>query len=322
MTIIVFGFYILSVDRDYRSDLVDRLVAVSAYALMLMLSAQYLIGFDLPNIEHREGALRAWHGNENNASLALCAFLFYCVRFNTLRRHILFIAMAVAIMVHNGSRAALVSVAIVLMYALYRKFGAVVSLYALAFVSILSVMYAEVFVTGFDIVFEVERFFINFWRSMEMLVNLDVVAGVFTSLDIRSVAATLAIIDFLSHPVLGTGAGNTISLIIRNNGIFDAAIISTHNMPIAMLAELGVVGVSVMIYPLLRVSRLRGAEFAFWFLLYMFASLSAAGGFITNFFVLMTFVIVLTRPGGRRVARQAPAHEPAAVASMSRMPRS
>lgn len=296
LVMIIVGFYIYIIDTRFNRESIDRFCAFYFYILLAALIAQLVFNFNLPNISDAGEAANAWYGNENDASLALAAFVFYAARFGLLRKHVVGIILATFVMYENGSRTCMLSIAILMYYVIIKRFGVVITAYFTVLSAAILVGFLEYFVEGFSIVSEVLEFLDNFFIAISNLLKLEVTPGLITSLDIRSMAAALALIDFSNHPLFGIGAGNTISLIEQNGSIFNYVIRSTHNMPLMILAELGILGTLAFFYPIFRISRLGTWSFIFWLSLYLFSSLSQSGGFMTNFFVLVTLILVIARP--------------------------
>lgn len=296
VTMMIIGFYAYVLDDRFEKASIDRFLSIYFYILLLVLVAQSIVKFNLPNIPDAVDAANAWYGNENDASLTLAAFIFYAARFGLLRKHAVGAIVAFIMMNENGSRACMLSVAILMYYLVIRRFGLATAVYLALLATVLFVGYLGYFVQGVNVVAEISEFLDNLFASIENMFKLQIVGIVVSSLDVRSIGAALTFIDFANHPLFGIGAGNTISLIEQNGSIFNYTVGSTHNMPLTMLAELGIFGIAAFLYPIFRTSKLKLWSFAFWLSLYLFSSLSQSGGFMTNFFVLVTFVIVMARP--------------------------
>ena len=129
-----------------------------------------------------------------------------------------------------------------------------------------------------------------------IIAELKVIPGFFSSVDVRSMAATLAILDFLEHPFFGVGVGNTYTLIDINSVVFNGTISSIHNMPLMILAEMGIIGSLFIIFCLKYISKIPLTSFIFWLGIFSLASVSSAAGFIVNYFTLMMLVLVVSTP--------------------------
>lgn len=306
LTMVFFGFYVYILHLRYGNIATYNALSAYFYLLIVVLLGQYFLKFQFPNIPPANEAVNGWYGNENDASLTLASFIFFCARFEKLKKHAIGIVAAVVLMNINGSRACMLSVAILFIYVTFRKYGIARASYLFLAAVTVGIAYISYFHHEFDIVAESLKFLEQFGSSLRNLFKLDIGQTIISSLDVRSAAAVLAITDFIHYPLFGTGAGNTIALVTRNGAMFNYVVQSIHNMPLMLLAELGIVGVAIMAFPMVRASSLNKANFLFWFGIFLFSSLSESGGFITNFFALASFVLVIASPdltvGGRKAS--------------------
>src|SRR5690606_4104729 len=90
--------------------------------------------------------------------------------------------------------------------------------------------------------------------------------------------------------------GNTYSLIEYNSVIFGGVISSIHNMPLMILTEMGIIGSIFIIYSLFSISKVPLGSYLFWLGIFSLASISSAGGFVVNYFVLMILIITICSP--------------------------
>lgn len=296
MTMLVVGFYIYSLDRVFNWKSIDKFFTYYFYILLVVLLMQLAFGISFPNIPDADGALNGWYGNENDASLALTAFIFYSAKSGALKKHALGCALACIIIQHNGSRTCMLAIAILMCYLASRRFGVPVAIYLALLMSAALAAYLQYFVGEAQALSDILEFINNLIISIENILTGQVLEGVVTSLDVRSVAAVLALMDFASHPLFGIGSGNSIVMVESNGDIFNDVIKSIHNMPLMMLVELGIFGIGIFAFCIIKASFLNWRSFIFWVGIFLLASLSQSGGFIANFFVLVTFVIVVTRP--------------------------
>ena len=291
----IFAIYIYSINKTFSGKSIELFVTSYIYILIVFSIIQYLFDVNVINIQDRP-ALNSWYGNENDASLALTAFILYTCRFNLFRKNFLIILSSIVIIWYNDSRTCLLTLTIVPFYLIYRKYGWKYS-------SLLTINLTIVFIIAFGIfglldeAFEgVRTFFLAVQHGIMIVAELKVIPGFFSSVDVRSMAATLAILDFLEHPFFGVGVGNTYTLIDINSVVFNGTISSIHNMPLMILAEMGIIGSLFIIFCLKYISKIPLTSFIFWLGIFSLASVSSAAGFIVNYFTLMMLVLVVSTP--------------------------
>ena len=295
LVMFAFSIYIYIISNKFGRSSLDSFITLYIYALIFFSFMQYYYGIQVINVQERS-ALNSWYGNENDASLTLTAFIFYRCRFGLSWKTVPAILSAIIIIWYNGSRTCLLMLSIIPFYLVYKNYGWIYlsALIALLIVSVTTLLG----ITGSlnDSLKDVSKFLMALYQGLIIIFDLKVVPGVISSVDVRSMAAVLAIIDFLDYPLFGTGAGNTYALVDNNSSIFNGVISSIHNMPLMIAAETGIVGSLFIILALKSMSRIPLWSFLFWLSILSLASISAAGGFIVNYFVLMILIIIVSTP--------------------------
>src|SRR5690606_18470508 len=234
-----FVFYTYIISENFSRSSLDNLITLYIYALIIFSALQYLFDIQVFNVQERL-ALNSWYGNENDTSVTLTAFILYRCRFGLSWKDIPTILSSLLIISYNDSRGCLLTLSILPFYLAYKAYGVV---FLSAFIAFLFISISTLFIiTGYTdyIAGEIFEFLVSLRQGLLIIFELKVIPGISGSVDVRSVAATLAVIDFLDYPLFGTGVGNTYSLIEYNSVIFGGVISSIHNMPLMILTEMGI----------------------------------------------------------------------------------
>lgn len=258
--------------------------------LVVVLLAQSRLGFILPNTDDRHPAVNGWYWNENDASLALSAFLFLSLWYGTRRYLIPFHIAAVYLMNLNGSRVTIAAIGLYLVVIYLTKSDKKGWIKFLDITVIVSIILALLFYFNFA---NFNR--VLFFSQIEPLLNLVTLTeyqNPLGSIEWRTQVSILGIKDLIKSYFMGTGAGSTISVIDENYYLGDN-IQSMHNLFLQMFVELGLVLSSIILIYVKKKSPLNIIKFLSVLVVFIIISLSQSGGILTNYSAMVAFFYLL-----------------------------
>lgn len=299
----IFMFFLTSAFSKKAPFEFYRFLRLFYIALVLFLAFQYFIDFRLPNTNDR--GLNGWYWNQNDASLALAGFFILALRAGDTSRMLPVHLAALIIMAVNDSRAALWgSVAYVAIWYLssflYKnRRGRSLNGLIVSVASTIGLYFVFLFFN--DRLAEATD---QLMYGVRIVLASESGLSSITSVGVRSQAMVYALEDFARTYGLGTGAGNSIAMLQINSYSELTLIKSIHNMPIQMLLELGLPLLALLTYGLWRHSPLHWIDFASLLAVYGFVSLTQSGGFMVNYFPLVSFYFCLLMPVGFFASRR------------------
>tara|TARA_R110001599_G_scaffold350098_1_gene579605 strand:- start:57 stop:1028 length:972 start_codon:yes stop_codon:yes gene_type:complete len=258
--------------------------------LVVVLLAQSKIGFILPNTDDAFPAVNGWYWNENDASLALGAFLFLSMWYGSNRYLIPFHLGTIYLMNFNGSRVTLAAIGLYVLLIYLVKPG------KKNWVRVMDIALIITFVMGLSLYFTFGNFNRTlFFLAIEPLTNLITLTeyqNPLGSVQWRTQVSILGIKDLVSSYFMGTGAGSTINIIDSNYYLLNY-IQSMHNLFLQMFVELGLfLSATIVIYARIK-SPLKTSEFISVLIVFIIISLSQSGGILTNYSAMIAFFYTL-----------------------------
>lgn len=267
------------------------------------LALQYFTDYQLPNVNDAREKLNGWYWNENDASLALAAFMVLGLRMGLSKRWIPIHLAALAIIAYNESRACLFGLGVyfgIWYFVLpLRRRSPVAFVTSMFAVVCLAVAGLYVWITHPGLV---DGMWSELFRLFSRVFFLEEASFAVGSVDLRSNALVYAITEFIWSKGLGIGAGNSIAMLQSGKYPDMVYVLSIHNMPMQFLLELGAPFVIMLVALIKRSSPLDTIDFIFVVAVYLFISLSQSGGFLVNYFAMVCFFMALKMVPGRELA--------------------
>lgn len=295
LTMFFMFFYIWDIINRIPNELY-KFMSMQYFVTVISLVIQYYTGYVLPNINDPDGALNGWYWNENDASLALVAFVILSVRLNRFEYFWLLHVLTLLICIYNDARVAVFSVITSVVYYIWTTENefvyisiTVVRLFIIMLVvtsMLLDYLWGSVLVDAFGNI-------INITHRIFFLEDDKYVVG---SMDVRLNIFIFSLKEFYSSYFLGIGAGNSIAMLAYEKYFVMGMVKSIHNMPMQFFLELGILFVSYLVYAMYTSSKISGLYFLFYILFFMLTSIGQSGGFIANFFAMICFYMVFLYP--------------------------
>lgn len=327
--------YMKSRYADFDRSFVGFLHVFYAF-LFLNLLLEYFFGSYYPNLYFDEHALRAFFWNENDLAVVLCVFGWLVLSYNRYSGwpRALVLALIVAVLYYNDSKAAMisllfVSVPISITFALCRGRRISPGLWRFFFGFVAAVLVATIVsISNTGIMFESDTYTLGdlLIRPVMSILTLESSGETWGSVNNRSDAAIFVIIEYLKSLGFGLGAGGSwLVLSLPQYELGGAK--SPHNALLQFIVDFG--------YPVL-IGYLYAASWALRrlfepgsrpqtrlkvmaILSFPVLGLSQSGAIVTNymFFAMMYYVFLLDLNVGAKRSRPTPQHAPATVAPVA-----
>ena len=317
IALIVFIFFIHTYQELYGRDSLFRHLYFWYAVLVIASIHQLLTGFAYPNVEHREGVARIFHGQENDASLALAAFVPILLQRS---RHdplaVVLLVAGVCIIYLNDTRGVLIGVAAYPVMLAVPWLANALGRRAKVLKPLLGLLILSVLLTTIGTMKDVPIELANKESSLgELVVEplAQIAAGEMmdaelTSINLRVTMTIVGLQQFFSTFGFGIGPGASTHFVEQ---YYSGIATSMHVFPLQLLTEYGWLFLAVMLWITAKFGpRLGWRRFVPLFFFFNLVTISITAGAITNYYFFACAAFALTAPTIAKGQEIRPTREP------------